>query len=44
MKPFLLVRPWAFAETLDGEAVAGTGSWDFNRELKVKVTHSCPTL
>ena len=43
-KPFLLVRPWAFAETLDGQAMAGMGSWDFNRELKVKIAHSCPTL
>ena len=44
MKPFLLVRPWAFAETLDGQAMAGMGSWDFNRELKVKVAHLYPTF
>ena len=44
MEPFLLVRPWAFAETLDGQAVAGTESWDVTRDLKVKVAHLCLTL
>ena len=29
IKPFLLMMPWAFAETLNGQAVAGTGSWGF---------------